>query len=136
SHRHKYTGGAYSVLAIVSFARRNPGEGEAEMQHSLETMLVAVVFNEPSLIASSWTARMFESASSLIFVSVIEPPPPPPSLAQRFPSPATLLSDARAESQQKLSELSERLAPGKSDTEVRVGRPHEEILAVAKERSV
>src|SRR6185369_9117702 len=43
---------------------------------------------------------------------------------------------ARAESQQKLSELSERLAPGKSDTEVRVGRPHEEILAVAKERSV
>ncbi len=106
------------------------------MQHSIDTMLVAVDFNEPSLNAASWTARMFKSASRLIFVSVIEPPPPPPSLAQRFPSPATLVSDARAESQQKLSELSERLAPGKSDTEVRVGRPHEEILAVAKERSV
>lgn len=101
----------------------------------LDTILIAVDFNEPSMNAAEWAARMFESASSLIFVSVIEPPPPPPSLAQRFPSPETLVVGAGAEAQKKLTELAGKLAPGRSTAEVRVGRPHQEILALAQEKS-
>ena len=102
----------------------------------LDTILIAVDFNEPSMNAAEWVARMFESASSLVFISVIEPPPPLPSLAERFPSPDTLVGDARVAAHKKLTDMAGKLAPGKSSAEVRVGRPHEEILALAQERSV
>jgi nucleotide-binding universal stress UspA family protein len=95
----------------------------------LDTILIAVDFNKPSVSAAEWTSRNF-SNSNLAFVSVVEPPPAPPSLAQRFPSTDKLVDDAKTEAMRKLKQLTQRIAP-KAEVEVRSGRPTEEILKLA-----
>ena len=102
----------------------------------LDEILVAVDFTEPSISAAEWVAKIFAPEGKLLLAAVIEPPPPPPSLAQRFPSTDSLVESAHAEMVQKLTDLADRIAPGRASIDVRVGRPHEAILDIARERAV
>ncbi|HZJ00925.1 MAG TPA: universal stress protein [Gemmatimonadaceae bacterium] len=97
----------------------------------LDTILIAVDFNEPSVTAAEWASRIF-SGSKISLVNIVEPPPPAPALAMRYPSTAKVVDEARDSAEKKLNELSARIAPGAS-AQVRTGRPHEEIMKAADE---
>ena len=101
----------------------------------LDTILVAVDFTGPSMAAAEWAARSFAPDARIVLLNVIEPPPDPPSLAHRFPSTHNLVQSTRAEAERKLLDLVDRVAPGRASVEIRVGRPHEQLLALATERA-
>ncbi|HEX6573387.1 MAG TPA: universal stress protein [Gemmatimonadaceae bacterium] len=97
-----------------------------------DSILIAVDFNEPSLKAARWVSRAFpDSRKSL--VAVVEPPPAAPSLSHRFPSDDKLVEAARSDSEKKLEHLEREI--GGSSGEVRIGRPHEQLLQAARDQS-
>lgn len=101
----------------------------------LDRIVVAVDFTDPSVTAATWAARHFASGAEFILASVIEPPPPSPSLVQRYPSTESIIDKARSDTERKLNALRDSIAPERVSIEIRVGRPHEQILELAQERS-
>jgi nucleotide-binding universal stress UspA family protein len=98
----------------------------------LDSILIAVDFNEPSLKAARWVSRAFPGSRKSL-VTVVEPPPAAPSLSHRFPSDDNIVESARSDAEKKLDDLKREI--GGSSGEVRVGRPHEQILHAARDKS-
>ncbi len=93
---------------------------------------VGIDFSESSVAAATWAARELARDAELILVHVIHDPPSPSFLREHYPR-ETLLDLARAGAEQRLRELGRSIAMGLVWTEVRVGRPEEELARVASE---
>jgi nucleotide-binding universal stress UspA family protein len=93
---------------------------------------VGIDFSESSVAAATWAARELARDAELILVHVIHDPPSPSFLREHYPR-ETLLELARAGAEQRLRELGRSIAMGLVWTEVRVGRPEEELARVASE---
>lgn len=99
----------------------------------LGRVVVALDFSEPSMLAAAWVAQHFAHGAELVLVHVIHAPSPPRFLEGRYPSTDRLAETARTGAELRLRELVTTLATGLIWTEVRVGRPEEEIARVAEE---
>jgi nucleotide-binding universal stress UspA family protein len=93
---------------------------------------VGIDFSESSVAAATWAARELGRDAELILVHVIHDPPSPSFLREHYPR-EMLLELARAGAEQRLRELGRSIATGLVWTEVRVGRPDEELARVASE---
>jgi nucleotide-binding universal stress UspA family protein len=93
---------------------------------------VGIDFSESSVAAATWAARELGRDVELILVHVIHDPPSPSFLREHYPR-ESLLELARAGAEQRLRELGRSIATGLVWTEVRVGRPDEELARVTTE---
>ena len=100
--------------------------------HSRLRIAAGIDFSESSVAAATWAARELARDAELILVHVIHDPPSPSFLREHYPR-ETLLELARAGAEQRLRELGRSIAMGLVWTEVRVGRPEEELARIAGE---
>ena len=99
----------------------------------LGRVVVALDFSEPSTLAAAWVAQHFARGAELVFVHVIHVPARPRFLEGRYPPTEHLVETARAGAELRLRQLATTLATGLTWTEVRIGKPDEEIVRVAEE---
>ena len=99
----------------------------------LDRVVVALDFSEPSVRALTWVAQHFARGAELVLVHVIHVPVVPRFLEGRYPPAERLVETARAGAEVRMRELVSSVATGLVWTEVRVGRPDEEIVRVAEE---
>jgi len=99
----------------------------------LERVVVAIDFSERSIAAAQWVAGHFAPQSELVLVHALELPPPPLFLPGRSSWSDDELDARRTRARTQLRELGGQIRRGPVWEEVRVGRPHEEILRVARE---
>ncbi len=97
----------------------------------LDRVLVSVDFAEPSLIAARWAASWFAPDAEIVLAHIIEPPPATRSNVMRYPSMETIVNKVHIDSEKRLADLCEEVAPGRARSEIRVGIPHDEIVQVA-----
>ena len=100
---------------------------------SLDRVLVAVDFSEPSIAAARWIAKNFAPRAEVILAHVIEPPPATRSSVMRYPSMETIVNKAHVEVEARLHGLCEAIAPGRARPEIRVGIPHDELVFLASQ---
>ena len=99
----------------------------------LDRIVVALDFSEQSVLAAAWVAQHFARGAELVLVHVIHVPAAPRFLEGRYPPAERVVEIARAGGERRLRELVSSLATGLTWTEVRVGKPDEEIVRVAQE---
>jgi nucleotide-binding universal stress UspA family protein len=103
------------------------------MSNDRMVIVVGVDFGEPSLAAVQWVARHFADAE-LVLVHSVFVPEPPEFLRGLYPPNDHLIEDARRGAEARMAELAGSLGPGRVQTEVRVGRPDEVLVAAATDR--
>lgn len=100
----------------------------------LARVVVALDFSEPSAQAAAWVSQHFAPDAELVLVHVVHVPARPRFLEGRDPPVERLIDVARAGAELLLRELAATLVATSIRTEVRVGRPEEEVVRVAEER--
>lgn len=96
-------------------------------------VVVGVDFSPSSIAAARWVAQHFAREEQLVLVHVVEVPPPQRFLVGRQEAVSRLVAAAREGAEARLRELAGSIATGLVWEEVRVGRPHEEIVRVVDE---
>lgn len=108
---------------------------------SLDRVLAATDFSEPSIDAARWCHRFLAPGAEQLLLHVLEVPEPPRVLATRYGSRDELLKTAREGARQRIEAARESLvgdgvAEGAVRTEVRAGRPADEITRTAEDAGV
>jgi nucleotide-binding universal stress UspA family protein len=93
------------------------------------TVVVGVDLGEPSLAVARWVARHLERPEQVLLTHVVSVPSPPKFLRVFQPPTEQLVEDARVGAEQRLGALAAELDGGAIRTEVRIGRPEQELLA-------
>ena len=101
----------------------------------LDSIVIGLDFSAPAIKGAKWVAEHVAPTAELTLVHVIDPPSRPPFAAQLLPSPAEIESAARDFAETELRRLAAVLSKSVTHVEVRVGKPHEEIANVARERN-
>ena len=101
----------------------------------LDSIVIGLDFSAPAIKGAKWMAEHVAPTAELTLVHVIDPPSRPPFAAQLLPSPAEIESAARDFAETELRRLAAVLSKSVTHVEVRVGKPHEEIANVARERN-
>ena len=99
----------------------------------LDTMLIAVDFSETAARAAQWAAREFAPDANIVLLHVIDPPDRPRFARHPLPPEKILEDAAREHAETQLRALSERLGRRDVRSEIRVGRPYEQVSTVATE---
>ena len=98
----------------------------------LDRVVIAIDFSERSIAAARWAAKSFAPSAELVLVHVLTVPRVPRFLSGRYPMPGE--ADAwRARAQLQLRQLGRQLRSGIVWDEVRVGKPDDQVLAVARD---
>ncbi len=99
----------------------------------LERVVIGMDFSEPSITAARWAALHFAPDAELILVHSIELAQPPSFLRAALPPPTELEETTRQGAEQRLREVGLSLGAPRIWPEIRVGRPADQIAAVAQE---
>ena len=100
---------------------------------TVERVVVGVDFSESSLACARWVAAHIARGAELVLVHVLHVSEPPALLRPLYDPPDRLVETARAGAEHQLREMSRAVATGLVWTEVREGRPEEELARVATE---
>ena len=101
----------------------------------VDTLLVAVDFSDTAEEAARWAIHVFAPTARVVLLHVIDPPDRPRFARDRLPPPGTFEDIAREHATARLRELTERLARQDIRVEIRIGKPYEQVAAVATEVS-
>jgi nucleotide-binding universal stress UspA family protein len=99
----------------------------------IEKVVVGMDFSTPAVDAAQWAAQHFAPDVELVLAHVIDLPRTPSFLRRAAPSPLELEAAARDFAEARLQDLATFVTAGRTRTVVRVGRPHEELAALAEE---
>lgn len=99
----------------------------------LDTMLVAVDFSDTATHAAHWAAREFAPRANVVLLHVIDPPSRPRFAHDSLPEEETLEAVAREYASTHLRALADEIGRPEARIEIRVGKPHEQVAAVAAE---
>jgi nucleotide-binding universal stress UspA family protein len=99
----------------------------------IERMLIAVDFSDTASKAARYAATQFAPKAELTLLHVIDPLPRPRFAREILPPEDALEEIAREYAARRMVELSASLAPARVRTEFRVGRPDEQVVAMASE---
>jgi nucleotide-binding universal stress UspA family protein len=99
----------------------------------VETLLVAVDFSDTAEGAAEWAIHVFAPSARVVLLHVIDPPDRPRFARDRLPPPGTFEDVAREHATVRLRELTERLGRQDIRVEIRIGKPYEQVAAVATE---
>ena len=100
----------------------------------IDRMVIGVDFSAPALAAAKWGAEQLAPNAELILVHAIDLPTPPPFAPSLLPDAETRASAERVLAEKRLAELASSFTAVTVQREVRVGRAHEVISAVAAEK--
>jgi nucleotide-binding universal stress UspA family protein len=99
----------------------------------LGTMLVAVDFSETANEAARWASQVFAPNAKVVLLHVIDPPDRPRFARDRLPPEEEFEAVAREYALARMRDLTKRLGRDETRFEIRVGKPHEQVAAVAAE---
>jgi nucleotide-binding universal stress UspA family protein len=99
----------------------------------LDTMLVAADFSETAAVAAEWAARVFAPTANVVLLHVIDPPDRPRFARDPLPPEETFEAVAREHAEARMRELARRLGRDDARVVIRIGKPHEQVAAVATE---
>jgi nucleotide-binding universal stress UspA family protein len=99
----------------------------------LERVVIGMDFSEPSIKAARWAALHFAPNAEIILVHSMEISQPPSFLRAALPPPPELEATTRQGAEQRLREVGLALGAPRIWPEVRVGRPADQIAAIAQE---
>ena len=99
----------------------------------IEKMLIAVDLSDTANTAARYAATQFAPDAEVILLHVIDPVRRPRFAPETFPSEDALESIAREYATRRMAELSTSLARSRVRSEIRVGRPEEQVAAMASE---
>jgi nucleotide-binding universal stress UspA family protein len=97
----------------------------------LERIIVGVDFSPPSRQAASWMVKKFAPGAEITLVHTVEVPHVPRFLSAEVSDPEELRKTLREGATSRLRALEESLASERVTTEIREGRPHEQLAEVA-----
>lgn len=94
-------------------------------------ILIALDFSETAAAAATWAVEYFAPGAQAVLLHVIDPPHRPAFAADRLPSEAALEAIAREYATRRMKELTTSLKSPVALSEIRVGKPHEQIVSMA-----
>jgi len=97
------------------------------------SVIVGMDFNETSMVAARWAAEQFAPDANLTLVHVVAPAERPAFVADLLPEAHTIESSARRRAEERMREMAGSISRS-AQFEIRVGKPHEEIVEVARAR--
>jgi nucleotide-binding universal stress UspA family protein len=97
------------------------------------TVVVGVDFSAASMAAAYWTVEWLAKDAELVLAHALVVPEVRGVFAQKYPLPESLLANARAGAERRLSELSLSLGWPRTRIEIREGRPADAIADVARD---
>lgn len=108
------------------------------MSHSerstyVRRVLIGIDFSEASLAAARWVARQFAAEAELILVHVVPVPPPPSFCRDILADRQTLAAGAVPRLEGGLRGFAATLPSAQITTQLRVGRPFEQLAELAEE---
>ena len=98
-----------------------------------DRILIGLDFGAASVAAARWARDWFAPHAELILAHVIEPPNRPHFAHDILPPEDVLESSAREYAAARMHEINSFLAPEAIRTEIRVGKPYEQLAALAVE---
>lgn len=98
-----------------------------------DRIVIGVDFSEHSIAAARWIGRHFAPRAELVLVHVLELPPPPSFWPRRRWLRADDIETYRTGAKARLRQLGNQIGSTFIGEEVRVGRPEDEVLRVARE---
>jgi nucleotide-binding universal stress UspA family protein len=102
---------------------------------SFDSIVVGMDFSEAAIHSAVWVARCFAPTAEISLVHVIDLPSRPRFVPASMPTRATIEAAAREFAQSQMTNVIPLLNHHAASYEVRVGKPHEEIVKVASERN-
>jgi nucleotide-binding universal stress UspA family protein len=99
----------------------------------LDTMLVAVDFSETASRAALWATQQFAPEARAVLLHVVDPPDRPRFARDRLPPEEAFEAVAREYASAQLRALAGQLGRADATVEIRVGKPYEQVAAVATE---
>ena len=98
-----------------------------------ESIVIGMDFSEPAEKAATWVVSAFARGANVTLVHVIDPPDRPRFDDGTLPAPKVIETAARDHARTQLDRLSELFAESAPRTEIRIGKPHEEIARAARD---
>lgn len=99
-------------------------------------ILVGLDFSAPSIAAARWVRQSFAPDAEIILAHVFEPPDRPRFAQDKLPPEDVLESSAREYASRRLREITSYLGGEALRVEIRVGKPYEQVTALARELGV
>ena len=99
----------------------------------VESLVVGMDFRDAAIAGARWAAEHFAPGAEMTLIHVIDPPDRPGFIASILPSAREIESPAVEQAEQRMRELIPGVF-GSARFEVRVGKPHEQIVEAAKAR--
>jgi nucleotide-binding universal stress UspA family protein len=93
------------------------------------TVVVGVDLGEPSLAVAHWVASHLERPERVVLTHVVSVPSPPKFLRAFYPPSDQFVEDARIGAEARMRDLAATLDGASIRTEVRIGRPEQELAA-------
>jgi nucleotide-binding universal stress UspA family protein len=101
----------------------------------LDSIVIGMDFSAPAIRGAKWVMEHVAPAAELTLVHVIDLPGRQRFAVELVPSPDEIERAARDFAEPELRRLAPFLSESVTHVEVRVGKPHEEIAHVARERN-
>ena len=98
----------------------------------VNSLVVGMDLSDAAIAGALWASECFAPAR-LTLVHVIDPPDRPHFALHLLPEAETVLPVAREYAQRQLDDITRRLKGGKSQSDIRIGKAHEQVVAVARE---
>jgi len=99
----------------------------------IESLIIGMDFSDPAIEGARWVVEHFAVNAAVTLVHVVGPPSRPGFIARVLPAAEPIDSLASEAADARLRDVIANVAPS-ATCEVRVGKPHEQIAAAARER--
>jgi nucleotide-binding universal stress UspA family protein len=99
----------------------------------MQSILVAMDLDEPAIVAARWAAEQFAPSANVTLLHVIDPPDRPRFSGALLPEPNEIEDAAREYAATRLRDIASLRLARPARIEIRVGKPHEQVVAVARE---
>ncbi len=99
----------------------------------IESVIIGMDFNDPSMVAARWAAEHFAPNADLTLVHVVAPVDRPAFAAELLPASHPLESSARRSAEERMREAIGSHCP-RARFEIRMGTPFEQIVEAARAR--
>jgi nucleotide-binding universal stress UspA family protein len=100
---------------------------------AIQRLLIGMDFSDVGIAAAKWATQSFSPAAAVTLAHIVELPDMPRFASDTHPPVKTIEGVAREHAESRLREIATFLTPDVTGREIRVGRPAEEMITLARE---
>jgi nucleotide-binding universal stress UspA family protein len=100
---------------------------------TFDKIVIGMDFSDTAIRAATWASEHFATKADVALVHVIDPPDQPPFGRHLLPPPDVVEGEAREYAATHLREIAASLRAGSVRSEIRVGKPYEQITKLARD---